>query len=78
MPTGRTEADMTSQTPIDSIVTQIDEAPAAEAEDNRVLLHMPVDIRSASLALLALLGSQYTLYWARADFNPILLALMSS
>jgi predicted PurR-regulated permease PerM len=47
-------------------------------EDNRVLLHMPVDIRSAALALLAVLGSLYTLYWARAVFIPILLGLMAS
>ena len=66
---------MNAKTPIDALVTETDEA--AE-EDNRVLLHMPVDIRSAALALLAVLGSLYTLYWAKAVFIPILLGLMAS
>ena len=70
---------MTSKAPIDSIVTQTAEPtePAAE-EPNRVLLHMPVDVRSAALALLAVLASLYTLYWARAVFIPVLLGLMAS
>ena len=62
---------MTSKAPIDSVVTQTDEAPDEQPEENRVLLHMPVDIRSASLALLAVLGSVYTLYWATAVFIPL-------
>lgn len=48
------------------------------AEPPRVLLHMPVDVRSASLALLAVLASVYTLYWASAVFIPLLLGLMLS
>ena len=39
---------------------------------------LPVDIRSASLALIAVLASLYTLYWAKAVFVPILLGLMAS
>ena len=39
---------------------------------------MPVDIRSASLAILATLACLYTLYWAKAVFIPVLLGLMSS
>jgi len=39
---------------------------------------LPVDIRSVSLALLAVLASLYTLYWAKAVFVPILLSLMAS
>ncbi|MEO7335223.1 MAG: AI-2E family transporter [Caldimonas sp.] len=39
---------------------------------------LPVDIRSASLALLAALACLYTLYWARAVFIPVLLGLMAS
>jgi predicted PurR-regulated permease PerM len=70
---------MNAKTPIDALVTETDEADKpAEEEDNRVLLHMPVDIRSASLALLAVLGSLYTLYWAKAVFIPVLLGLMAS
>jgi len=70
---------MNSKAPLDAIVTQTDEAPEpVKEEENRVLLHMPVDIRSAALALLAVLASLYTLYWARAVFIPVLLGLMAS
>ena len=75
----RLPALMNAKAPIDALVSETDDAdtPAAE-EENRVLLQMPVDIRSASLALLAVLGSLYTLYWAKAVFVPILLGLMAS
>jgi predicted PurR-regulated permease PerM len=71
---------MNAKTPIDALVTQTDDAdaPAPPEEDKRVLLHMPVDIRSASLALLAVLAGLYTLYWAKAVFIPVLLGLMAS
>jgi predicted PurR-regulated permease PerM len=52
------------------------DTPAAGAE--RVLLHMPVDVRSAALAVLAVLAVLYTLAWAKAVFIPILLGLMGS
>src|SRR5687768_2208556 len=39
---------------------------------------LPVDIRSVSLALLAVLASLYTLYWAKAVFVPVLLGVMAS
>ena len=41
-------------------------------------LHMPVDVRSASLAVLALLASVYALHWAGAVFIPLLLGVMFS
>jgi len=64
---------MNAKTPIDALVTETEESERRAAEEeNRVLLHMPVDIRSASLALLAVLGSLYTLYWAKAVFIPVL------
>lgn len=47
-------------------------------EPDRVHLNMPVDVRSASLALLALLGIVFTLHWAGAVFIPLLLGLMFS
>jgi len=55
-------------------------APTGEggAEPPRVLLHMPVDVRSTSLGVLAVLGSVYTLHWASAVFIPLLLGLMLS
>ncbi len=51
---------------------------AAPAEPQRVHLHMPVDVRSASQALVALLLSIYMLHWAAAVFIPLLLGLMCS
>ncbi len=48
------------------------------AEAQRVLLHMPVDIRSVSLALLAVLASLFALHWAKAVIVPILLGVMFS
>jgi hypothetical protein len=51
---------------------------ATPAEPVRVHLHMPVDVRSVSLALLALLVSVYMLHWASAVFIPLLLGIMCS
>jgi predicted PurR-regulated permease PerM len=44
----------------------------------RLLVHMPVDVRSASLGALVVLASVYTLRWARAVFIPVVLGLMLS
>jgi predicted PurR-regulated permease PerM len=44
----------------------------------RVLLHMPVDVRSASMALIAVLLSIYALHWAAAVAIPLLLGFMFS
>lgn len=48
------------------------------AEQQRVLLHMPVDIRSVSLAVLAVLAGLFALHWAKAILVPILLGVMFS
>ncbi|MBO9514732.1 MAG: AI-2E family transporter [Variovorax sp.] len=48
--------------------------PAAELE--RVRLEMPVDVRSASLVVLAVLGSVFALHWAAAVFIPLMVSLM--
>ncbi len=53
-----------------------DPSPETIAEQQRVMLHMPVDVRSVSLAVLALLGCVFTLHWARAVFIPLLLGVM--
>lgn len=45
---------------------------------NRVMLHMPVDVRSVSLALIAVLACLVVLKWAAAVFVPIFLGLMIS
>jgi predicted PurR-regulated permease PerM len=55
-------------------------APTAESgvESPRVLLHMPVDVRSVSLGVLAVLATVFTLRWASPVFIPVLLGLMLS
>ena len=55
-----------------------DAAQAAAPEPGRVLLNMPVDVRSLSLAVLAVLGSLFMLHWAKQIFIPVLLSVMLS
>ncbi|RZL88655.1 MAG: AI-2E family transporter [Variovorax sp.] len=50
--------------------------PASAPEPERLLLHMPVDVRSASLVVLAVLASVFALHWAAAVFIPLMLSLM--
>nr|MDP2191664.1 AI-2E family transporter [Rhodoferax sp.] len=50
----------------------------APAEPPRVLLHMPVDVRSVSLVLLATLASVFVLRWASAVFIPLVVGLLFS
>ncbi len=52
------------------------DTPTIAAE--RIHLQMPVDVRSASLAVLAVLATVYTLYWAKAVFVPIMLGVIIS
>ncbi|UUZ63052.1 AI-2E family transporter [Polaromonas sp. P1-6] len=47
-------------------------------EPDRVLLHMPVDIRNVSLVILAVLASLFVLHWAKAVFIPVMLSVMFS
>lgn len=54
-----------------------DDASAGH-EPERVHLHMPIDVRSVSLAVLALLACVYVLHWASAVFIPLLLGVMAS
>ncbi len=53
-------------------------APTPAPEPDRVLLHMPVDVRSLALVVLAVLASLAVLRWASAVFIPLLLGLMFS
>ena len=48
------------------------------AEPERLMLHMPVDVRSLSLVVLAVLASVFALQWAKAVVVPILLGVMFS
>lgn len=49
---------------------------AEPLEPDRVLLQMPVDVRSASLVVLAVLASVFALRWAAAVFIPLMVSLM--
>ena len=53
-------------------------APLDTREPERLHLHMPVDVRSASMGLIALAASLHTLHWASAVFIPLLLGLLFS
>src|SRR5260221_4046064 len=48
------------------------------ADPQRLHLHMPVDVRSVSLAVLAVLGIIFPLHWASAVFIPLFLGLTCS
>ncbi|MGJ7527983.1 AI-2E family transporter [Variovorax sp. GB1P17] len=50
------------------------DAPARARQ--RLLLHMPVDVRSASLVVLAVLASVFALQWGQAVFIPLMLSLL--
>jgi predicted PurR-regulated permease PerM len=52
--------------------------PTHEDGPERVHLHMPVDVRSLSLAVLTVLAGVFALQWARAILVPILLGVMFS
>lgn len=47
-------------------------------EPARVLLHMPVDVRSISLVVLATMASVFMLRWASAVFIPVLVGILFS
>ena len=51
---------------------------ADPAEPVLVHLYMPIDVRSVSLVVIALLASVYALRGASAVFIPVLLGVMSS
>lgn len=51
---------------------------ASPGAARRVVLQLPVDVRSVSLALLAVLASIYTLRWAGAVFIPVMVGILSS
>jgi predicted PurR-regulated permease PerM len=54
------------------------DAPAGADEPPRVLLHMPVDIRSFSLAVIAAIAVLAVLRWASAFFIPVVLGVVFS
>ena len=53
-------------------------SPAATDEPTRVLLHMPVSVRSATLIVLAAIAVLAMLRWASAFFIPVMVGFMFS
>ncbi|EJL78142.1 AI-2E family transporter [Variovorax sp. Varisp85] len=51
-------------------------AQPAPTGRERLVLDMPIDVRSASLVLLAVLATVFTLQWAKAVFIPLMLSLL--
>jgi predicted PurR-regulated permease PerM len=74
------EPKIASQAPPASapVAAEIIQETAPEPEPARVLLHMPVDIRSMSLVVLAILASLFVLHWAKAVFIPVMLGILFS
>ena len=70
---------MKNKAPIDSIITDTDHSPLPSAgEPQRVVVHLPVNVRNASMVIVAVLLSVFMLSWAKAVFIPIFLGLMAS
>ncbi|MDQ2733842.1 MAG: AI-2E family transporter [Pseudomonadota bacterium] len=53
-------------------------SPNSEREPDRVLLHMPVDVRNVALIVVAVIAGAFALQWAKAVFIPLLLGVMFS
>ena len=89
MPTGSTPqaaadaaAAQANDSASDAVIMAVGEPPQAlspspEAQQ-QVLLRAPIEMRSASLAVLAVVAGLYALHWAAAVVVPLLLGLMGS
>ena len=71
---------MTEPTPAepDNRVSEPTMTATELVEPQPVMLHMPVDIRSVSLAILATLASVFMLRWASAVFIPLMVGILFS
>jgi predicted PurR-regulated permease PerM len=69
---------MTELTPIDEQALAAADETVGKEEHPRMLLHMPVDVRSLSLAVLAVLACLFVLRWASAVFVPVMFGVMFS
>ena len=82
LPPSPAQNEATSDAALASVDAPAD-APAAALlapapNEPHVLLNAPVDVRSASLVVIAVLSSLYVLHWASAVFVPLLLGLTFS
>ncbi len=64
--------------PGSSLPGSVEETGGGGADPPHVVLRVPVDVRSVSLGVLAVLAGVFTLKWASAVFIPLLLGLMLS
>ena len=66
--------------PVEPVAPAPPVAPMEDATNSalrkRLVLHMPVDVRSASLVVLAVLASVFALRWGQAVFVPLMLSLL--
>ena len=71
---------MTEPTPSQPNHRDSDSAPTVTEliEPQRVLLHMPVNVRNVSLAILATMASVFMLRWASAVFIPLMVGILFS
>ena len=53
-------------------------AEVAQVDESRVLLHMPVNVRSIALVVLATLATVFTLRWAADVFIPVMVGILFS
>ena len=60
------------------VAVAADTSPRDVIEPERVLLHMPVDVRNLALVVVAVIASAFALQWAKAVFIPLLLGVMFS
>ena len=63
---------------IDSIITETGDLPASGNQPQSVVVHLPVNVRNASMVLIAVLVTVFILSWAKAVFIPVLLGVMAS
>lgn len=73
--------EMSAEKIVQVVPTEADALPESVTEfpePERLLLHMPVDVRNVSLVVLAILASLFVLQWARAVFIPIMLSVLFS
>jgi len=68
----------TSQGSLQDLTAAMAPEPGLDVEPKRMLLHMPVDVRSMSLAVLAGLAVLYTMHWASAVLIPLMLGVTLS
>lgn len=64
--------DKPEETPLES------EPRLALPAQPQVLLHVPVDVRSASLGILAVIATLFTMHWAKGVLVPLLFGIMLS